>query len=750
VCAVASSSALAGEDRCPNGTVRVAQASSYLPDCRAYELASPPGARPGVAQAAVYGEAVAWHSFYPPFGMAGQSGGNVYLSRRSESGAHWASVSLTPPQSPEASANLNCAPSMYLAPSLSRGVLSDGLESVSLPGDGHEGCVAHNDPPLVSEPSGWQSEPEGVQNLFLADLGEEGPAAWRLINRMRTGVAPANAWLEGASTQEPEELSHIVFEENAQLTEDAPLGEDLYEWANGSVRLVTFLPNGQPTVGKLANGLGASESDVYSAAAFTNAISHNGSRVFFTAEGSLYVRLHTEHEPQPGAVAAAECVSSEKACTIQLDASQAGGSGGGATFLTANATGTKVFFIDASSATLTSDTVAGSGENLYEYEVDTGRLIDLTGSETNVGVLGYSGFGEQADGTYDLYFVAEGALGTADAVVGRPNLFTVEGLGGIRQTRHIATLNAEEDKRDWGTIREAEGEVSSIELLTSRVAPDGRWIAFTSTETGALIGYDNTPAQPADCAQESTPNGTRSGLCREIVLSEAGKSAPICVSCNRDMAPTGPTVLDGPSSMQDRKGPGYLNRAVLDDGRVFFDSPEALVLEDGNGVGDVYEYHAGQVHLISSGAGTSSSLFRDASANGRDVFFTTDQRLLSGDATDSISLYDAREGGGFEEPVGGVGCEGDGCRNFTPRAPVFSDPASVTLAGSGNLVFNAPQASNKHKQLTRRQKLARALTACKRRKGRRARLACERQVRRRYSAKTYRRPHTHLHGGGAK
>ncbi len=619
---------------------------------------------------------------------------------------------------------------MFFSPSLARGVLSDGQASVSLAGNGEEACGAHNEPSLVSEPNGWQSEPEGFQNLFLADIGEEGPAAWRLVNRTPAGVVPADATLEDASTEEHDELSHVVFDENAQLTEEAPLGDDLYEWFNGEVHLVTFLPNGQPTVGKLANGASGPEG----AAAFTNAVSADGSRVFFMSEGNLYVRLHAEREPQHGALGAAECVSSEHACTIQVDASQVSGPGGGGTFLTANAAGTRVFFMDSPSAQLTSDTEAESGENLYEYEVTTGTLIDLTGGEADANVLGYSGFGERPDGSNDLYFVAEGALGATGATVGRPNLYVADESGNKRQTQYIATLNAGDDARAWGTDKVVEGGANGLELLISRVSPDGERIAFTSTEAQAIAGYDNTPAQAA-CTE--VENGSRSGLCPEVFLYEVGAAKPTCVSCHWGSPPAGPNSLERPGTVQDRNGPGHLNKNVVNDGSVFFDSPDSLVPEDTNGVRDVYEFREGQVHLISSGASTGAVRFLDASADGRDVFFTTSQRLLPGDASDAVSLYDARREGGFAEPAPPLECEDDGCRPSSPGASVFSMPASTALVGSGNIspISALSQGASKVKRPTRKQLLSRALKACRHRTNKRRRTQCERQARRRYGPK---------------
>jgi hypothetical protein len=720
----------AAAEACPNEAIRIEQGSTYLAACRAYELVNPPGAKPQTAEAAVGGGAVAWPSYLPPHDSAGQAGGGMYLSRRGADS--WSTIGVTPPQSPEAGLNTNCAPTMFFSPSLAQGVLTDGELSASLAGNGEEACGAHNEPSLVSEPAGWQSEPEGVQNLFLADLGDQGPAAWRLINRTPTGVIPADARFEDASTEEHDEFSHVVFEENAPLTDEAPSGNDLYEWFNGAVRLVTQLPNGQSAGGTLANA--PVSITATGGAGFTNALSEDGSRVLFVSEGNLYVRMHADHESSQGALGAAECLSSEHACTIQVDASQAGGPGGGGTFLTANNAGTKVFFIDSPAAQLTSDTETGSGENLYEYEVATGTLVDLTGDEADVNVLGYSGFGEQPDGSYDLYFVAEGAL-RAGATVGRPNLYVADESGGKLQMQYIATLNPEDNAgtrgSDWGSGKEIVDGQLSIEFLTTRVSPDGRMITFNSIEAQAIAGYDNTPAHEADCTG-GIEYGSQSGLCREIFVYEVGAPKPTCVSCHWGSTPAGPNTIKIPLATQNRTGPVVLNKNVSNGGSVFFDSPDALVNEDVNGVSDVYEFHEDQVHLISSGTGTEASAFHDASADGGDAFFTTSQRLLSGDAGDGVSLYDARRAGGFAEPAPPPECDADGCRPSSAGAFTLPVPASAALAGSGNV---AP---------TRKQMLSRALKVCKRRLNKRKRERCERQARQKYGSKT---PSTRRRGG---
>ena len=107
----------------------------------------------------------------------------------------------------------------------------------------------------------------------------------------------------------------------------------------------------------------------------------------------------------------------------------------------------------------------------------------------------------------------------------------------------------------------------------------------------------------------------------------------------------------------------YQPRYLSDDGRLFFDSPEALVPHDTNGLEDVYEYEPvgegtcttatssgdavysgsaeGCVGLISSGTSNAESAFYDASESGGDVFFVTTGRLVSEDYDKSYDVYDA-------------------------------------------------------------------------------------------------------------
>src|SRR6185312_13768114 len=94
----------------------------------------------------------------------------------------------------------------------------------------------------------------------------------------------------------------------------------------------------------------------------------------------------------------------------------------------------------------------------------------------------------------------------------------------------------------------------------------------------------------------------------------------------------------------------------------------------------------GCVALISSGTGGFDNQFLGTTPSGRDVFFATHERLVSGDRDSAGDVYDARIGGGFPPAVPGpVECEGDACQSPV-AAPIDTTPGSLSFSGSGNIV----------------------------------------------------------------
>jgi len=335
-------------------------------------------------------------------------------------------------------------------------------------------------------------------------------------------------------------------------------------------------------------------------------------------------------------------------------------------------------------------------------------------------------------------------------------------------TKFIATLSPE-DQNDWNQYH------AGYSLMTSRVSPDGNYFVFMS-ETSPT-GYDNRDIK----------SGARE---EEVYLYNAPTGALTCVSCNpTGSRPSGLFVSDslGANILVDDKSmwgerwlagsvPGWTNyiqgealyqpRYLSDDGRVFFDSPDDLVPQATNGLEDVYEFEPagigscatasvtydsltdGCVNLISSGTSSKESIFLDASGMGaggeeaEDVFFLTAAKLAPQDVDTSYDLYDAHVCSSARPcvaaPASPPPCSsGDGCKAApTPQPAIFGSPASATFSGAGDVTASTPKALVKAKSLTRAQKLARSLAACRQKRGRGKRMACERLARKRYGARS--------------
>ena len=321
------------------------------------------------------------------------------------------------------------------------------------------------------------------------------------------------------------------------------------------------------------------------------------------------------------------------------------------------------------------------------------------------------------DGSY-VYFVAESVLTSGkngegrEPVAGQPNLYLSHG-GSVS---FIATLAPRAGGGKFPGFANALGDGYGDEEAwlgeegatdydfgpgrhSVRVSGDGSLLVFTS-ELG-LTGYDNRPAAAGECEGE---------LCREVYLFDAVSGGLVCLSCGGSR-PVGPSALGGHELMGaddlGESSPFYVARNVsVGGGRVFFQSVDALVPQDTNGLLDVYEWErpgvgscteslpafragsGGCVFPVSNVAGGSESFFMDASGSGGDVFIATADQLVSSDTDSREDVYDVRVDGGF--PVSGappVCVSADSCKpSVSPQPGVFGVPASAAFSGSGNLV----------------------------------------------------------------
>jgi sugar lactone lactonase YvrE len=173
-------------------------------------------------------------------------------------------------------------------------------------------------------------------------------------------------------------------------------------------------------------------------------------------------------------------------------------------------------------------------------------------------------------------------------------------------------------------------------------------------------------------------------------LYDAVADQTVCVSCPLDGSPGGAVRTRTDARSIGNQTP----RVVNDDGTTFFDSPARLVKADHNGKRDVYMYYKGRLSLISPGDADFDARFVDASADGRDVFFQTDQGLVGRDVDGNTDVYDARVGGGFsaqwpaQPPARCVRTE---CAE-AGSGPVMSMPAPTT-----NVQPETPKRTNQPK-----------------------------------------------------
>jgi hypothetical protein len=726
-------------DVCPNAALRQG-ASSNLPDCRAYELVTPPfmnGQFPFVFAVG----ADASHLLFSTLGAPGEAaddptaGGAAYKAGRTASG--WSATPLNPSAALwEMAGNIGT---------------STGLQGTS---SDYSGTLLIEFPAAESTVLGGPADARVVIRAGDGSFPEVGPvmppaaiAAYHEKNG--NGEPQGENWSYlGASA----DLSHVVFDTrqgtpvpgaiNWHWPGDTTLpgASSLYEYVgtghtgnDSDLPALVAVDNEGHLIGQCGAGLGAGAPDGYmqESRAEQNAISRDGAAVFFTVNGpnqplssvpcagamppaaELYARLdgsRTVAISEPTTTGPnADCT----ACDISTPQD--------ATYQGASQDGSRVIFLSNQKLL-----AAAFGQSLYQYNFhpqDEGHAPSEKVTLLATDVLGVTRLSE--DGTH-LYYVAQGAKAESNLYVREPD----PAHPGQTRTVFIATLSSS-DAADWRIEDNRPVEAT----------PDGRYLLFASTN-------DLTP-DAFGTGRQLYRYDSQTGQLARVTIGEDGFNA----NGNNLTAASfpEPRFANNPP-----KGPP--RRSMSDDGAyVFFESTTALTPRALNHVcvyenegscqqeaGNVYEFHLGRVYLISDGQ-DRHSVFNDSAshligttASGADVFFETADPLATHDTNTQRDIYDARIGGGFPAPLQPGGCLGEACQGPPAVAPAAQTPASALLTGQGNLAPQGVAKPVKPAASERAAKLARALKQC-RRKHRSKRKACERQARRRYAKTTRRR-----------
>lgn len=660
----------------PDETFQTFASSGGLPDGRAYELVSRLATGEEVdaySPAKIFQEANAGHvspveaatggeamAYMGDPSAEGNGLSNEYLAQRGSSG--WVAHDISPPtQGPDAECpepNLVYSPYLAFSGDLSQGIVSMVATPALVAGTGAPACYLNL---FVRQTSFATSDVSSYRPLITSKPSATKPYEFGFAPL--EGLQPFIFELVGGET---DNLSDILFASNfsVPVTEgpSAVSGgvdeNNLYEAVGTNLRVVNVLPGQSKSAPGASFGASSQVSgEEQTPPNATRAVSSDGSRVFWTDTAASPTKLFVRENGET---------------SVQLDKPQGvSGAGGGGHYWIASTNGSVAFFTDG--AALTKEVIAGSGTNLYKYEVETGHLVDLTGGLAEVGVQGVVGASE--DGSY-VYFVATGDLVDGETatngevpILGDDNLYTYH-AGAAKPLVFLGRLSPRDDEiaPDGQTSKIGLGDWrGSVAQETARVTGDGQFMVLMSREQLTSYGNDGHD---------------------EVYLYDAETDSFACVSCDASgAAPTGEAALVPDTS------DGYQPRWVSEDGsRVFFDSDEALAAGDTNRTWDVYEYEGGRDYLISSGTSPEGSYFDDATPSGDDVFFTTRAKLTPEDQGDVTNIWDARVGGGFPQASSVAVCGSEAaCRPAASGAPVLGGSETGSVGLSGNVISaNAP------------------------------------------------------------
>jgi hypothetical protein len=606
----------ASADSCPNAAFRVGPSAS-LPDCRAYELVSPPdnnggsvNTTPGFAHAAVSsdGQHVLYRTSVAFPDATSNPALSDYLSTRTSSG--WTTTDLTPSGGAYVTGGLTGSADLVDAPA-----------DFSRPVFGMPFSLAPNDQDGDPFPACSFAEGGGCEDIYIRNPD----ASWTWISQNgQPKTSPVVISYAGESADQ----GHVLFEAQAPLTSNDSgqhAGFALYDRTGGQTVLVGVNTDGSLT-SACGSVIGAPPTIGFIAPYFpttslerSNAVSSDGSHVFFESPDPA-ASGDPSCSPQQGGTQPVEVYLRQgKATTTEISVSQKAGSVGtpapdGATFQAATVDGSKLLFTSPDALT---DDATGAPPYLYEYDAN-------------------------ASGNR-LKFLAAGAE-TA------PNTQTSV-AGFSSDMSYVYLLNSV-----WhdGTVTALPFSLS-VAASQAEVTPDGRRLVFA-------------------------PFGG------QAYLYDAPSGQVTCLSCSPDGTPP-----LGESSLS--IGEGFFgSRVITNDGsHVFFQSPNPLVPQAVNGQQNVYEWENGTIHLISEATGSSGSLLIGASAKGDDVFFVTQDSLVTQDQTNGDTVvYDARVDGGLAAAQPPPVCQGEACQGQPSAPPLFGTPGSAVFSGSGNLAPPPP------------------------------------------------------------
>ena len=623
---------LAGEaDGCPNAQYRTGN-EAQLSDCRAYELVTPAGAeadvRVGGAPSTPDGSTVCFNSEDP---LSGSDPNGIKLAddgfcaTRGADG--WQTKWVTGP-----------APERRL-PSL-------GGNVYFLSPDGERAVFASDSfifrPDYISIPvaSGTQMRSYMWEDGQTRELSP--PPTPIVIPGFGEFFFPENTPFHKRPLAASEDVTRGIFQSGNNLVpEDTNFAADVYEWNPDGLRVVSTADGSTEAAG------GVAPTDQSRQMVGTGIVSADGSRIFFHHEGAP---LDADAEPGE-APEALQSVYMREGDEVTLVSPRGGGIPDEKfRFAAASSDGETVYV--ESTQMVGAPVPTEAGKAIYAYDVSADELELFASPPGGAEVLGVS-----KDGSTVVYR----SLGSSQAFVARGGETTL--LGTLAPTER-SLIQEKDTPFRLGSYRPDQRAL--------RFTPDGSSLVFA-----AAGEFDGSTSGLTQIYRWSEEDGLQT-------ISAAGDSAP---TGNASIGAFSTQIPGSPREefLAEHRYKALEGRVLSDDGsRIFFETPEALVERDVNGVVDVYEWHDGRVDLVTSGTGGGKALYHDSSADGKTVFFTTFDRLdPERDTNNNRDLYVAQPGGGYPTLPVQPSCQGGACQPVRP-AP-GADSAGSDAVSEGNV-----------------------------------------------------------------
>ncbi|HSS43434.1 MAG TPA: fibronectin type III domain-containing protein [Solirubrobacterales bacterium] len=376
--------AVTGPETCPNAAVRAQQDSTFLPECRAYEIVNNPGLDLGDVNRVVYtsddGDVVVYLSVVPGNDALGAGLNQITVARRTPSG--W---------------NLTSADPRALGPV----AYSTGFIEVKAFSTDFSLEVVAATLPFIP------SDIDGFNDYYLLDVGSGTSSL----------LSSDEDFIPGAMSGASQDLSSIFFVGSTGGVAGLYVSDGTHR------ELVSYYPNGDPIgSARLASpmykrglsigGFGGFDTSPFVERGGAHSVSDDGSRVYFTDGGGQFFRDLDASSPH----------------TVAVSESRRTGDGGGAhvaSFLSASHDGSTAYI--ASNDPLTDAATPGGG--IYRFDAATESLTQITPA-VPAGGFGIGGAIVSDDQSH-IYFTSHAALAGA-AQEGDANMYVWTSGEGVR------------------------------------------------------------------------------------------------------------------------------------------------------------------------------------------------------------------------------------------------------------------------------------------------------------------------------